>query len=174
MFTLRCTQKLLRRGLTETAAADAQTTTVLGDWYANVVVARPSHLVVCVSERTLLPIVVVAREPKLLPQRLAQSLLPMLQALEIEPPAIERELSAMQSWQVGRTASKSVLGSLNEFVFFLQHSLRASSERSLLEHALYLAQVPMKAAEHSSPDRATSALFASAAVVRRVGSRSAL
>jgi hypothetical protein len=174
MFTLRCTQKLLRRGLVETAAASAQATTVLGDWYANVVITRPSHLVVCVSERTLLPVVVAAKEPKHLPQRVAQALVPLLQALEIEPSAIERELSSMQSWQVGRTASKSVVGSLNEFIFFLEHSLRTHPKRSLLEHSLYLAQVPMKGAERSSPDRATSALFASAAVLGRVRARSAL
>lgn len=34
VFTLRCTQKLLRRGLAETAT-DSQSDTVQGDWYAN-------------------------------------------------------------------------------------------------------------------------------------------
>lgn len=119
---------------------------------------------VCVSERTLLSVVVVAREPARLPERLAQALVPVLQALAIAPSAIERELGAMQSWQVGRTASRSVVGSLNEFGFLLEYALRAHPEHSLLEHAVYLAKTPMKGADgYASPDRFTPDLFARAA-----------
>jgi hypothetical protein len=174
VFTLRCTQKLLRRGLAETPPTGSPATTLLGDWYANVLVARPNHLVLCISERTLLPVVVLARDIKHLPQRVVEALAPVLQSLRVDQSAIEAELAAMQMWQVGRTASKSVVGSLNELMFFLEHQVHAHPERSLQEHSLHLAGVPMKGAERSSPDRATTALFASAAVLGRVGLHSAL
>jgi hypothetical protein len=91
-----------------------------------------------------------------------------LEALGIERSAIDAELAAMQTWDIGRTASKRVLGSLNELVFQLEGHLHAHPERSFLEHSLRLAGVPMKAIEYSSPDRATTALFASAAALGRI------
>ena len=174
MFTLRCTQRLLRRGLAETGAVNSQADTLLADWYANILVVRPSHLVVCISERTLLPVVVVAKDIKHLPQRVVAALAPVLQSLEVQAPAIEAELVAMQTCHVGRTASKRVVGSMNELMFQLEWQLRAHPERSLHEQALRLAEVPMKGAEYSSPDRATTALFASATVLGRMGLQSAL
>lgn len=173
MFTLRCTQKLLRRGLAETAA-DSQADTLLGDWYANVLIARPSHLVLCVSERTLLPVVVVAKDIKRLPQRVVEAVARVLHELRVQPSAIEAELAAMRTWHVGRTASKRVVGSVNELMFQLQSQLHHHPERSLLEQSLALAEVPMKGLEHWSADRATSALFASAAALGRIGRRGAL
>jgi hypothetical protein len=168
MFTLRCTQKLLRRGLAETAGEQAPPTTLLGDWYANVLVARPQHLVLCISERTLLPLVVPAKNIQQLPLRLEQALAPVLIALGIEAPAVARELAAMQSPRIGRTASKRTLGSLNELMFLLQGQLEWQPSLSLLAHSLRLSQTPMKGVEHSFPDRATTALFASAALLDRM------
>lgn len=173
MFTLRCTQKLLRRGLAETAT-DSQADTVLGDWYANVLIARPRHLVLCISERTLLPVVVVAKGIKYLPQRIVESVVSVLNELRAEPSAIEAELAAMRAWQVGRTANKRVVGSLNELMFQLEIQLHLHPERSQLEQSLHLAKVPMKGVEYSSADRATTALFASAAALDRIGRRGAL
>lgn len=173
VFTLRCTQRLLRRGLAETAA-DSEADTLLGDWYANVLIARPCHLVLCVSERTLLPVVVVARDIKCLPQRVVEAATRVLHELCLEPLAVEAELAAMRTWHVGRTASKRVVGSLNELMFQLQSQLHLHPERSLLEQSLRLAEVPMKGVEYSSANRATTALFASAAALGRIGRRGAL
>ena len=61
MVTLRCTQKLLRR--LEVTDKPAAPTPVLGDWYANILFSRPHQLVLCVSERSLLPVVLLAKEP---------------------------------------------------------------------------------------------------------------
>lgn len=174
MVTLRCTQKLLRRGLPEDQAVDAPPNTLLGDWYANVLVARPNHLVLCVSERTLLPVVVPAKDIKRLPDRLVEALQLVLRGLHIELSSIDAEIGAMRTCRVGRTASKRVLGSLNELMYQLSWQLQAHPNRSLLEQSLRLAQVPMKGVEHSSPDRATVALFASQSVLHRAGQRNAL
>lgn len=173
VFTLRCTQKLLRRGLTG-AAADAHADTLLGDWYANLLIARPRHLVLCVSERTLLPVAVPAKDIEYLPQRVVEAVVLVLRELRVEPSAIEAEYAAMRTWHVGRTASKRVVASLNELMFQLQNQLLLHPERSLLEHSLRLASVPMKGVEYSSADRATTALFASAAALERIGRRGAV
>ncbi|MBL8325624.1 MAG: hypothetical protein JNJ89_11770 [Rubrivivax sp.] len=167
MFTLRCTQKLLRRGLTESPTEEAAPTTLLGDWYASVLVTRPQHLVLCISERTLLPVVVPAKGIGTLPARLVEALSPILAALSIPPDSVQAECERMREHRVGRTASRRVLGTHNELMFLLEHSLHYHPERPLLNHSLQLAQTPCKGIEYSAPDRATQALFMSSAAVAK-------
>ena len=80
---IRCTQKLLRR--LSLAASIAGPTTRLGDWYANILFARPEQLILCVSERSLLSVVVPARPAAALPMRLARSLGEVLARLDVAP-----------------------------------------------------------------------------------------
>ena len=44
MVTLHCTRKLLARAGGSSKAETSLSTTVLGDWYANLVFARPEQL----------------------------------------------------------------------------------------------------------------------------------
>jgi len=171
MFTLRCTRKLLARGLEVTAGADQAPTSLLGDWYANVLVRRPEHLVLALSERTLLPVLLPAKETKSLPLRMSQAVGEVLHRLGIDPVLIDRERQAMQTVRIGRTASRSVLGSLNDLMYQLEVGLDMRPERTLLEHALWLAETPCKPIEYGYPAGATQALFASAAVLAKVGQR---
>ena len=173
MVTLRCTQKLLRRGLAESLGEDVPPTTLLGDWYANLLVCRPQHLVLCVSERTLLPVILPAKDASSLPLRFDEAVCEILTQIGIPSAAVDRERKEMQSVRVGRTASRRVLGSMNDFMFQLEHGLKSSPERTLMERALWLAETPCGPMEYASPDRATRALFASASVLSKVA-RSAL
>ena len=168
MFTLRCTQKLLWRGLTESPHSEVATTTLLGDWYASVFVTRPQHLVLCISERTSLPVVVPAKSTGALPVRLVEALSPILAALAIPAASVQAECDHMREHRIGRTASKRVLGSLNELMFLLEHSLHDRPEWSHLERSLWLAKTPCKLVEYNAPDRATQALFLSSAAVANV------
>lgn len=167
MFTLRCTHKLLRRGLTESPHGEVGPTTLLGDWYANVLVTRPQHLVLCVSERTLLPVIVPAKSASTVPARLVEALPPILSALAIPSASARAECDHMREHRVGRTASKRVLGSLNELMFLFEHSLHNHPEWTHVQHSLWLAQTPCKLVEYSAPDRATQALFISSAAVAK-------
>lgn len=167
MFTLRCTHKLLRRGLTESPHGEVAPTTLLGDWYANVLVTRPQHLVLGVSERTLLPVIVPAKSAGTLPARLLEALPPILSMFAIPHASVQAECDHMREHRIGRTARKRVLGSLTELMFLLEHSLHHHAGWSHLEHSLWLAQTPCKLVEYSAPDRATQALFMSSAAVAK-------
>ncbi|MDO9435729.1 hypothetical protein [Hydrogenophaga sp.] len=166
MFTLRCTQKLLRRGLKEPLVPLDGPTTLLGDWYANILFVRPQQLVLCVSERTLLPVVLPVRDIATLTNRLPEAAAEVMAAVGVPPASIKAEVEAMCACNVGRTASKRVLGSLNEMVFLLEAGLQHDPERSLLQQSLSLAQTPLKLLEYDAPDRATQALFLSSEVLR--------
>jgi hypothetical protein len=162
MVTLRCTQKLLRRlDLTDRPAAP---TTVLGDWYANILFSRPHQLVLCVSERSLLPVVLLAKGTQALASRLTFAAGLMLEKLGVAPSLIERELFEMRSFAYGRTQNRRVLGSLNDLMFQLSWYMHHSPSKTLLEHSLHLAETPCSPIGMGSPDRVTVELFQAARV----------
>jgi hypothetical protein len=82
MFTLRCTAGLRERLVETEKIASAPPSTRLGDWYAHLLFTRP-QLVLCVSDRTLLPVLVPARESRLLVPRLREAVAQMLGALGV-------------------------------------------------------------------------------------------
>jgi hypothetical protein len=166
MVTLRCTQKLLRR--LDVSDKPAAPTTVLGDWYANILFSRPHQLVLCVSERSLLPVVLPAKETQTLASRLAVAAGQVLQKLGVAPELVERELNEMRSFAYGRTQNRRVLGSLNDLMFQLSWYMHHEPDRSLLEHSLHLAETPCAPIKHESPDRVTIELFQSARLATEV------
>lgn len=165
MFSLRCTKKLLKRFAEPPASEPCAPTTLLGDWYANIVFAKPQQLVVCISERTLLPVAVPAKDIHGLHQRLRGQLEELLQIIGVPPAEIANELAQMQEHRVASTASKSVLGSLNEVIYHLSWSLSGHSDRSLLEHALHLADIPNKPTGYADAAKATRSLFKAKEVI---------
>lgn len=164
MVTLRCTQKLLRRVTDQPSDSPPRPTTLLGDWYANLLFSKPQQFVVCVSERTLLPVIVPAKDIHILGARLALAVRDVLQALGIASRLAERERAEMQQFYFGRTENKRVLGSLNEFMFELSFVMHGRPDETLLERSLFLAEAPCKPIGYNSPNRATLELFASGGV----------
>ena len=156
MFTLRCTAKLLRR-LRATPGVDLEPpTTRLGDWYATLVHEHREQFVLCVSERSLLPVVVPAKEARTLVPRFRDALAELLARLGVSTAEIERERAEMDAVRVGRTASRQVLGTMNDFLRMF--SWRALG-RSLLDESLQLAEAPCGPIGMRSPDDLTLELL---------------
>jgi hypothetical protein len=155
--TIRCTQKLLRR--VQSAATPPISTTLLGDWYANIVFARPDQLILCVSERTLLPVVVIARDARSLGARLAQSLHEVLLRLGVAFSAVDAEHMKMNPVAFGPTQNRRVLGIINEFMFQLSWYFHDRPAAPLADASLWLARTPCKPIGYKSPDSLTVSLF---------------
>ena len=84
MFTLRCTKKLLTRLRVKPELRPPPSTTKLGDWYADTLDLGHERLVLCVSELTLLPVVVPANGAATdLDAKLARGLRETLGALRV-------------------------------------------------------------------------------------------
>jgi hypothetical protein len=118
MYTLRCTKPLLDRlgPLTKPGAGPPPpTTTALGDWYAKRVNVGRHRLVLCTNERSLLSVVVTAKDLPGLPQRLIESLVALLRRMGVPPSVIADEAQEMQWVRFDKTASRSVLGSMDDF-----------------------------------------------------------
>jgi len=155
MVVLRCTQTLLRR-LHQTPAEDAPaSSTVLGDWYANILWVYRKPLVLAVSARTLLPVLVPARDPASLGPRLAAALGHMLAALGIPAHRVEAEQRHMAQIAFARTISRQILGTMNDF----DRMLDPAPGQSLISAALELAEAPCGPIGMGSPDRVTLNLF---------------
>jgi len=145
MIALRCTQKVLRRlGIAGSIPEPAAPTNALGDWYVNLLHFGHKQLVMATSERSLLTVLLPARD-------LRESLVPnlcdvtqmLLLEIGVDKERAEREAEAMQPAAFARTASRSVLGSMNDFAvavgWHVQDRLRP------MEIMLRLAETPMSA-----------------------------
>jgi hypothetical protein len=115
---------------------------VLGDWYANILYTRHGHYVLLVSERSLLPILTTARDLDNLVPRFMKQLADVLAALGIRRGLIDRELSRMEPLYFGRTNSRSVLGTMNDFVVNFKYALSIGRDYSPLDWSLRLAITP--------------------------------
>jgi hypothetical protein len=160
VVTIRCTQKLLRRLQGDTTLPTS--TTLLGDWYANILFARPEQLILCVSERTLLPVVVTARDARSLGVRLAQALREVLHRLGVPWRLVDAEEMKMNPVAFGPTQNRRVLGTINDFMYQLSWYFDDRPAASLVEASLWLARTPCKPIKYESPDRLTALLFAEA------------
>ena len=165
MFALRCTQKLLKRMKTPLVDEPARSTTLLGDWYANLVFVGRQQLVLCCCENTYLPIVIEARDIDGLVPRLNIALLEVLASLGVPDAAIDDELALMTDAVVAKTTSKVVLGVMNEYGY----SMSGGRHTNLVQLSLWLAHTPLfagKSKETLWPDDATRAAFAAPRVPR--------
>lgn len=127
MITLRCTQKLLRQLRVSPAPDVSQPTNRLGDWYAHALNIGRVRLVLCVSERSLLPVILPAREYRTLVSRLLPEVEWILKQLGVSSESREAEVTAMEPMAIGRTRSRVVLGSMNEMQFEAWHRLTDSN-----------------------------------------------
>lgn len=118
MFTLRCTSKALKRLGIEPTDPVPPSTTALGDWYVNPFITRNQRLWLCVSARSFLGLLIPMREVHGdLGRNLPGALAVHLVKLGIPFNLVEEEIRRMTEVAYGKTASRQVLGVMNEYAF---------------------------------------------------------
>jgi hypothetical protein len=137
MITLCCTQKLLRRlRVAKPELEPLPPTSVLGNWYANLVYVGRAQFIMATSERTLLTVLLPAVD-------LRKSLVPNLcdaTALLLLRLGVDAQ-RAMREVRFGRTESRSILGSMNDFSRSLEWYLQGGI--TPIEVMLRFAETPM-------------------------------
>lgn len=169
MVTLRCTKKLLSRlhlpkPIGDTVASPSEPPTIsktaLGDWYATLLFVRPKHLALFVSEHSRLAVLLEAAPLSTLTPRFRSALREVLHAVGVSEAAIAKEEAEMISFTVGPTQSRSVLGTMNEYVKTLEMLQdTADFPASLLEQSMFLNQVICKPLDWQHPDEVTRRLL---------------
>ena len=160
MMTLRCTQKLLRR-VGGTAKADTPPpTTVLGDWYANLLHTGPEQLVLCMNERSLLVVLLPARDFRNVGPRFRGQVASLLTRIGVPAPAVAAEEQGMSQLAFGPTANRKVLGCLNEAMFALSYELDSPRFDSIAALEDYFSEYIYSTTKYRRPKELALELFA--------------
>ena len=152
MLVVRCTAKLLARLKAKPGPSPPPSTTLLGDWYATVLPWWPAHLVLLVNERTRLAAVLPARPSSTLAKRIPEAIVEILRNLGAAAHVIEQERQAMAGIVFARTASRSVLGTMNEFAFHLGLQLERDEGLDHAEVAMFLNRMYLTPLDNGRPD----------------------
>ena len=160
MLVLHATKKLRDRLGNLPGHGSETSTTLLGDWYATAVFWRP-QVCLFVNEATLLPVFVPLAPAAALTGRFADSLCVILGAYGVRSDVVSKEGREMAEVRLARTANRSVVGIMNEFVFLAQADRHRGASPDLIELSLRLAATPCGPLyqRHVSPDRELAALM---------------
>lgn len=143
------------------AADVGPSTTLLGDWYATVLPWRPRQVALFVNEKTLLPVVMPLAPATSLLDRFPEHLAHVLARHHVDEMTVAGECIDTTDYQVGTTASRRAVGSINEFSFLVDAYRQDDPELDLLDLSIRLSRVPCGPLyrRHVSPDRELHALL---------------
>ena len=154
MVTIRCTQKLYKF-LEITPIEDPEPSTgALGDWYANLVPTYAGDLVMFVNERSLVTVAVPVKEVENLIPLFRLRVENLLLMIDVEQEVIDREMSHLEPVQFAKTASRSILGSMNDIAWnyqYISEEAEYVSRLSLSDAELKLSMMPSSVLDHRLP-----------------------
>lgn len=159
MMTLCCTRKLLKKLNLPPIPSATPATTVLGDWCANFFDARPEPIVLCLSERSLLAVLIPFAGPEELRARFRQAVSDLLTRLDIPKESVRAEQRAMTDIAFGSTSNRKVLGCLNEAAYAVSMEFDSAHERWLGDHALRLSWFIYSTTGYRPPSKLALELF---------------
>ena len=140
MFVLHGTKKFLERAKRPIEHA-GHPTTALGNWYATAVFWKP-QAAVFVNERTLMPIIVPLAPAASVTDRFPGYVSAVFAALGLDRSFIESEIAEMSDCRLAKTKSRSLLGSMNEFVH-LGKAFSDDGNYDSVELSLEMAKYPV-------------------------------
>ncbi|WP_208027471.1 DUF6933 domain-containing protein [Rhabdothermincola sediminis] len=158
-FTIHATKKLLDR-VKQPVGDPVQPATELVNWYATALFWKP-QVALLVNERTLLPVFMPLAPATTLARRFPGELRRVLDAHGIDPRFVDHEIRSMGEGHYAKTASRSLLGVMNEFTFLGKvHREDHGAEDDLVALSVRLAETPMSPLykSHISPDHELKAL----------------
>ena len=121
MYTVRGTKKFLDR-VGRAVLDPPASSTVLGDWYANVLSWRP-QVALFVNASTFVPVLVPLAPSVGVVARFPPAMAEVLGALGIDPSFVTSEVDEMVGVVLAKTASRQVLGVMNEFTLMAEHTI---------------------------------------------------
>ena len=145
MITLRCTQKLRKYLGVISIEIPEPPTAVLGDWYGNLVPTFSGDLIIFVNEKSLITVAIPVWESNNLVPLFRIRVANLLGMIGVYPKDIDNEISHFDQIQYSKTASRRVLGSLNDFAWHYQmmaEEVRSKADLSLSNAELKLSQRP--------------------------------
>ena len=160
MLVLRCTQKLLKkRPGPENDRVDSMTP-VLGDWHANLIRLAHTPIVLCVNDISLLAVLVRGKDFSNLVSAFRSRVVERLERMKIPQEKILAEVSAMEIIRIEGSNSRSVLGSMNDFVHHLKwQAVRGYTFQDVDALEEMLSETPMGSLKYCYPVEVAMAAF---------------
>jgi Domain of unknown function (DUF6933) len=156
VYTVRGTRKFLGRAAEAVVPETAlqASTTMLGDWYLTVLFWRP-QVALFVNEATLLPLLAPLAPAVSVIARMRDAAAAVFTSLGLNERFISQEIAEMNGYQLAKTSSRSVLGSMNDFASLARAHRDAEQTVDLIDLSLRLAGTPCGPLynRHVSPDR---------------------
>lgn len=140
MVTLRCTRKLQKKLRACEVPEIGPSTTVLGDWYGDLLFTRHARLLVFVSEQSRLAVLLHARDFPSLEERFRAAVVGLLRHLGVSEEAIRREEVAMAEIVYAPTRNRSLIGTLNDYFRALPLMIEDRPTMTLTQYALSLSK----------------------------------
>jgi hypothetical protein len=161
MFSLHATKKLLDRVKQPIEPTVSEPTTVLGNWYGTVLFWKP-QVALLVNERTFYPVMMPLAPASTLLDRMPDAVRETWEAAEVAADFIDAETAAMAEGRYAKTASRSVLGVMNEFRYLATFDHERQGQVHLPSMGLWLAQTPTSPLRdsHGAPDLELAATVA--------------
>lgn len=138
MYSICCTSKLLKRANFLISSTTPAYTTVLGNWYANIIYLHRRQLLLFVSDVTRLAIITPAKDIRYLSIHLKNHLTLLLETLGMRSAWIDAELEEMSRVTYTTTRSRSVLGTMNDYHYQIKFILSETGIENPFEIALKL------------------------------------
>ncbi len=160
MFVLRCTAKLLKRLGLKGPLEAPPSTTALGDWYANIFYLERRPLILATSEKSLLSVVLPARELEETQAHLLRAAGQMLLRIGAPRQSMDQELHRMAEMVYGSTKSRTVLGSMNDFIATMKFAAHVRREWTLEDWADDCNETPCSPLEYAHPRKVALHLLA--------------
>lgn len=159
MFSIHATKKLLDRVKQPVMPPVSEPTTALGNWYATALFWKPQAALL-VNERTLFPVLMPLAPAATLLARFPEALRHTLEARGMAEDFVHSEITAMTEGRYAKTASRSVLGIMNEFTRLAGFRRDHWGITDLVTLALELSETPCGPLydRHICPDRELDAL----------------
>jgi hypothetical protein len=153
MLVFRCTKRVVRHLGLQLVEQPSASTGKLGDWYVNLTDAGIHPWFLCVSERSLLPVLIPAGFDSLY-SKFPLILSGVLRALGIEQTLIGQELPQPGEIAFARTRNRQVLGVMNDFSMQVEGYPGAlASNSDAIKLSLRVAESPMSPIGYESPGR---------------------
>lgn len=144
MITLRCTARAAKALGFHLLDKPPSGTSPLGDWYVNLIPTAGGGMFVFVNEQSVLAVVVPAGVPALLNTFVAR-VGNLLSMIGLPNARIEREVEHFREARAAKTASRRVLGVMNDLAYHVQIALDEATPQakvSLSDLELHLASIP--------------------------------
>lgn len=118
-------------------ASSTPPTTALGDWHVNLLSWRP-QLIHCMNDRSLLSVLLPARDSASFPHRLVPALQRFLLRLGVSPELVAVEAAALDEFVVAPSNNRSVLGCMRDAEFAAASAIETGRHTTLDQLQWYL------------------------------------